>query len=52
MKYIFNTKFAMDFDRNGEEIEILEQVNACQYKIRFVKDNSILIVYDNEIEEA
>lgn len=52
MKYIFNTKFASDTNKNGEEIEIIEKVNNYQYKIKFVKDNSTLIVYDNEIEEV
>ncbi len=52
MKYIFNTKFSSDIDRNGEEIEIIEKVNYCQYKIKFVKDNTTLIVYDTEIKEV
>lgn len=52
MKYIFNTKFSNDIDRNGEEIEIIEKINDYQYKIRFIKDNSTLIVYDNEIKEV
>lgn len=51
MKYIFNTKFSNDIDRNGEEIEIMKKINDYQYKIRFIKDNSTLIVYDNEIKE-
>lgn len=52
MKYIFKTKFAKDFDKNGMEIEILKDLGHNMYLIRFIKTGETLKVYDNEIEES
>lgn len=48
--YIFNTKFASDEDRNGQECELVKDYGNGQILIKFTKDGKELKVYDNEIK--
>lgn len=51
IKYIFNTKFAVDMDKNGEPVEIVKNYHNGKLLIRFINLNTMLEVYDNEIKE-
>lgn len=47
-KAIFKTKFAEDYDRNGQEVTILDYVGNNMYSIQF-NDGKRLTVYDTEL---
>ena len=47
-KAIFKTKFAEDYDRNGQEVKVLNYVGHNMYLIEF-KDGKQLTVYDTEL---
>lgn len=46
---IFVTKFAEDYERNGQVVEILGRENEYQIKVRF-PDGVVKVVYDDEVK--
>lgn len=47
-KAIFNTKFAEDYDRNGQEVKVLDYIGHDMYLIEF-KDGKKTKVYCTEL---
>lgn len=50
--YIFQTKFANDMKRNGEQVVIVKDYHNGFIQIKFLSDNKTKKVYDNEIRRA